>query len=268
MNGYAMKQGKFARNALRVYIHLPNHYSMYEVLTPEKDPLGQALLAYMEGKGDAAIKVYPDVGEPDVIPASYLMRKAADWPELERRAVDACQGHVLDIGAGAGSHALVLQHRGLEVTALDISPGAVETMRLRGVKRALLRNSWTFSGEKYDTLLMMMNGIGIVGDIDGLIDFLEHLKQLLAPGGQILLDSSDIAYLFDEVGASLPAWTGKDDYYGCVMFYMRYETVVGEQFPWLYIHYPLLEQIAGEIGYEIRKIYEDDHYHYLAQLRI
>jgi SAM-dependent methyltransferase len=241
---------------------------MKEVLLSEKDPLGQALLAYMAGKEDAVIEVFPDVGDTDVIPARYLMRTPADWPELERRALEACQGHVLDIGAGAGSHALVLQQRGMDVTALDISPGAVETMQLRGVREPLLENIWTFSGKKYDTLLLLMNGIGIVGDIDGLYALLQHLKQLLAPGGQILLDSSDIAYLYEDSGIELPEWMRKEDYYGKVAFFMQYEQTVGEVFPWLYIHYPLLEQIAVETGYTVRHLYEDDHYHYLARLSL
>ena len=239
---------------------------MIDVLTPDKDPLGQALLAYMEGKTDALIEVYPDVGEQDVIPVRYLMRAPAKWPELERRAVAACRGRVLDIGAGAGSHALALQQQARDVTALDISPGAVEVMRRRGIGRVFLQNIWTFSGETFDTLLLMMNGIGIAGDIEHLVPLLQYLKGLLRPGGQILLDSSDIAYLFRDMGTPLPDWVEYEDYYGLVEFYMRYEGVKGEAFTWLYIDYPLLEQIAGETGYQVEKVYEDDHYHYLARL--
>ncbi len=241
---------------------------MIDVLTPDKDPLGQALLAFMDGNADAFIDVYPDVGEQDVIPAHYLMRSPAGWPELELRAIASCRGRVLDIGAGAGSHALALQQRGYAVTALDISPGAVEVMRRRGIGRVFLQNIWTFSGETFDTLLLMMNGIGIVGDIERLAPFLEYLKELLAPDGQILLDSSDIAYLFRETGAPLPEWVEQEDYYGWVTFYMRYEEVCGDPFTWLYIDFPLLEQIAGEIGYHAEKLYEDDHYHYLARLTL
>lgn len=241
---------------------------MNQLISHDKDPLGKALLAYMDGKEDATLQVYPDIGDSDILSARYLMRSAEDWPEVERRAVEACRGKVLDIGAGAGSHVLALQERGLEVTALDVSPGAVAVMQRRGVKRALLQNVWSFSDEKFDTLLLLMNGIGIVGDLKGLADFLDHLKHLLAPGGHILMDSSDIAYLFQEMGTKLPVWESRESYYGLAKFYMQYEETTGSVFPWLYVDYLLLEQIAGEKGYVAEKLYEDAHYHYLARLSL
>ncbi len=236
------------------------------VLEPEKDPFGAAALAYLKGEESATVEVYPDIGEPDVIPAAYLMREPDKWPELERIAISACRGKVLDIGAGGGSHALVLQQKGQTVHAIDISPGLVQAMQERGVKQASLCDIWAFSGKGYDTILMMMNGIGIVGNLAGLRSLLMHVKDMLVPGGQILLDSSDIAFVYQVQDVPVPYWEGEDEYYGAVSFYMRYGKVIGDTFPWLYIDFDLLEQIAGETGYATEHVYEDNHYHYLARL--
>lgn len=236
------------------------------VLEAEKDPFGAAVLAYLKGEVSATVEVYPDVGEPDVIPAAYLMREPDKWPELERIAISACRGKVLDIGAGAGSHSLVLQQQEQEVHAIDISPGLVQAMKVRGIRQASLCDIWAFPGKGYDTILMMMNGIGIVGDLAGLRSLLLHLKDMLVPGGQILLDSSDIAFVYQGKEVSVPYWEKEEEYYGAVSFYMRYGKVIGEVFPWLYIDFGLLEQIAGELGYVAEHVYEDNHYHYLARL--
>ena len=124
-------------------------------------------------------------------------------PELEVLALQQCRGSVLDVGAGAGCHALALQRRGLQVTALDISEGAVEAMQRQGVRQVLRQDIFQLKGAAYDTLLMLMNGIGIAGTLEGLERFLEHAKTLLRPGGQILLESSDILYMYEEEDGSV-----------------------------------------------------------------
>ncbi|MDX5442903.1 MAG: class I SAM-dependent methyltransferase, partial [Hymenobacteraceae bacterium] len=160
------------------------------------DAMGLALQAYMQGQHQAEIIVHSNIAEEDVIPVQYLFRTEDEMPAIEKQAREMCYGKVLDVGAGAGSHALALQNKSLQVTALDISAGAVEVMKQRGVKKAIRKNVFKYSGQQFDTILMLMNGIGVAGTLDGLDALLDHLKTLLRPGGQVLLDSSDILYMF------------------------------------------------------------------------
>lgn len=238
---------------------------MARITDPKRDPFGAAMWAYLKGNFSAAVKVVSDIAVDDEIPVRYLFRSHAFMPELEQIALDLCQGRVLDIGAGAGSHSLALQQKGLEVTSLDISPGAVEIMRDRGLSKVEHCSLWDYTEGSFDTLFMMMNGIGLVGDLMGLNRFLLSVDQWLAPGGQILLDSSDIRYLFDE-GLERTILQYKP-YHGIIQYQMSYGDVLGEPFDWLYIDYPRLETHARVFGFQAEKLFEGPHYEYLARLR-
>ncbi|GAB4412014.1 MAG: class I SAM-dependent methyltransferase [Bacteroidia bacterium] len=234
------------------------------ITDPQQDPLGTAALDYYRGHLKAEIRVISDLAINDVIPARYLFRSYEQMPAWERAALDACRGRVLDIGAGAGSHSLILQTRGHAVTALDVSPGAVELMRLRGVEDVVHGSIWDFAGGPYDTLLLMMNGIGVVGDLSGLNRFLEKARDWLAEGGQILLDSSDISFLYehDESWVHPP----NDRYRGIIRYRMHYRTTASRPFDWLYIDLPRLELHARQFGYTCTCLLEGPHFEYLARL--
>lgn len=235
------------------------------ITDPAADPMGQAILAYLNGNRQATIAVRSDLALDDVLPAQYLFRPYEDMPPWERAAIDTCYGRVLDIGAGAGSHSLALQARGHQVTALDISPGAVAAMQRRGVKDPIHQDLWSWApAVPYDTLLLMMNGIGLVGDLKGLNRFLERVRPWLAPGGQILLDSSDIRYLYDDAEASLPA--PQDRYYGIVRYQMSFETATGLPFDWLYVDWERLKRHAHHFGYQVERLQAGAHHEYLARL--
>jgi 2-polyprenyl-3-methyl-5-hydroxy-6-metoxy-1,4-benzoquinol methylase len=167
-------------------------------------------------------------GPKEEMPLDVYFRGEEDMPDLELLALSKCRGRVLDIGAGAGSHALVLQQRGIDVTAMDISGKAVDIMLERGVKQAFEQDIYAYSGEKYDTLLLLMNGIGLTRNIQQLRVFLQHTKKLLKPGGQLLFDSSDIAYLYEGI---LPA----GNYYGEIWYQYAYKGQKTDWFQWLYI---------------------------------
>ena len=230
----------------------------------QRDPFGAGMWAWYQGSLSAVIKVYSDVAVNDFIPVQHLFRTYSQMPVWEQRALDACRGSILDIGAGAGSHSLELQNRGLEVYAMDISPGAVKMMELRGIQHILHRSIWEYEDSTFDTLLMMMNGIGLVGDLKGLNLFLQKAAKLLRPGGQILLDSSDIFYLFEEEDSIEP----HPVYYGIIQFQMSYKEVLGERFNWLYIDYERLQKHARLFGFSCEKIINGNHYEYLARLTI
>jgi methylase of polypeptide subunit release factors len=233
----------------------------------KNDPMGAAMAAYMQGAKDAEVVVASNLAEDDVIPVHYLFRSEREMPELELLALQQCQGKVLDIGAGAGSHSLALQEQGHAVTALDVSSGAVEVMRKRGVQQVLHKDFFDLKNQQYDTLLMLMNGIGIAGNLLGLERFLEHAKTLLSPEGQILLESSDILYMYEAEDGSvlLDLNTG---YYGEMQYNMKYKDQESGWFNWLFIDAAILEDYATQHGFTFGVLYEGEYGEYLARLSL
>lgn len=229
------------------------------------DIIGKALLDYQNNNYTEDIITESTISEADEMPVPYLFRSFDEMPTIEQKALLTAKGKVLDIGCGAGSHALYLQNkRNLDVTAIDISPGAVETTKLRGVKKVTHQNLFDVK-EQYDTLLLLMNGIGICGKLERINLFLQHLKNLLKPNGQILLDSSDISYMFDkdEDGGF---WVNPDEYYGEVEFFMSYKGEQSTPFDWLYLDYNTLNNacIANNLHCEL--LQEGEHYDFLARI--
>ncbi|WP_342648361.1 class I SAM-dependent methyltransferase [Mucilaginibacter sp. CSA2-8R] len=224
-----------------------------------KDVLGQAISDYHKQQMPGKLWIHNRYGPKEPMPVEAYFRAEEDMPDLEWSALNECRGKVLDIGAGAGSHAIELQERGYEVTALDISPLAVEVMRQRGVKEALTADVFTFTGQRFDTLLLLMNGIGLAGDLAGLTKLLQHFKTLLAVGGQILFDSSDVAYLYE---GKLP----ESGYYGQIAYQYEYKEQKTDWFNWLYVDMNTLNDVATLAGFEVEILYEDEFAQYLARL--
>ena len=210
------------------------------------------------------LRVFSPMFEEDEIPLATLFRKYEDMPEIERKALDMATVKTLDVGAGSGCHSLVLQEKGIDVTAIDISPLSVETMKERGVKNVMEQDFFTMQG-KYDTILMLMNGIGIVGTLERLPKFFRQLDNILAPGGQVLCDSSDISYVFEDENDMIDI-PNEMDYYGEHSFRMQYKDTIGEPFDWLYIDADTLKEKAAKNGYVVEVVAEGNHYDYLARI--
>ena len=228
------------------------------------DPMGRAIADYWKTKKADRLRVFSPMFEEDEIPLTTLFRKYKDMPKIERKALDMTKGKTLDVGAGSGCHSLVLQEKGIDVTAIDISPLSVETMKERGVKKVMEQDFFTLEGQ-YDTILMLMNGIGIVGTLERMPEFFRQLDKILAPEGQLLCDSSDISYVFeDEEGLiDIP---NEMDYYGEHSFRMQYKDTIGEPFDWLYIDEDTLKEKARRYGYTAEVMAEGEHYDYLARI--
>lgn len=237
------------------------------LLTPDHDPMGRAILDQVSGRPGHRLIVSSSLFEDDEMPVSHLLRSEDEMPPLERRALELCRGRVLDVGAGAGCHSLALQQRGFNVTAIDISPLSVEAMQQRGIQHVLLADLLTDDsfGEGFDTILLLMNGLGMAGTAQRLPDLLNRAASLLNPGGSILADSSDLCYVFeDESGQFDP--TEFDHYYGEVDYRMRYGAVMGPRFNWLYADPDLLTQTATACGLTAEIVARGAHYDYLARI--
>ncbi|GGA77705.1 SAM-dependent methyltransferase [Flavobacterium palustre] len=233
-----------------------------------KDLFGKAILDYQTNNSPEDIITETTISEEDEMSVTYLFRNFESMPSIEQKALELAKGKVLDIGCGAGSHSLYLQNeRNLETTAIDISPNAIQACQLRGLKNAFIQDILTLENEKFDTILLLMNGTGIFGTLKNTPKFLQKLKSLLNPGGQILIDSSDIIYMFDEDedGAyEIPA----NGYYGELEFTISYKGEKEDSFPWLYLDYNTLQNAANDNGLKCELISEGEHYDYLARLSI
>ncbi len=224
---------------------------------PSWAPHGAALRDFLAGDLDAEVIVRAEDGEEDRTPARVFFRGPEEFSALDEAALDLCRGRVLDVGAGAGCHSLVLQARGLVVGALDVSTDAVEVMRRRGVRDVRCGNVFSFSGERFDTLLILMNGIGLVGTLDGLDRFLRDVPRLLAEGGQILLDSFDPGPADPERPQAYP---------GEMRFQLEYRGLRGVFYDFVFLDFETLRRHAECAGWNCESIWQEEEGHYLARL--
>ena len=236
------------------------------LLPADKDPMGTAIADYFKRHKADRLRVFSSQFDEDEIPVEELFRTEKQMPLLERTALQMATGKILDVGAGSGCHSLTLQEAGKEVHAIDISPLSVEVMKQRGVRSVSQTNLFNEQfADEYDTILMLMNGSGIIGKLENLPDFFRKMKLLLRPGGCVLMDSSNLSYLFEEEDGSIVINLA-GDYYGEVDFQMQYKNVKGDSFDWLYIDFQTLSLYAAENGFTAELVKEGTHYDYLAKL--
>lgn len=230
-----------------------------------KDLMGRAIWDYYHNENPEDLQTETSISELDELPVHYLFRDFEDMNVLEQKALKLSSGKVLDIGAGAGSHSLYLQNeRNLEVTALDISSTSIEVCRLRGIRKAVAQNMLEFSGETFDTILMLMNGTGIFQSMTVIDIYLKKLYSLLNKNGQVLIDSTDILYMFDQDedgGFYIPA----EGYYGELDYIVHYKGESEDPIKWLYLDFNTLKNAAENNGFNIEMILQDEDA-YLARL--
>ena len=224
------------------------------------DVYGKALNDFHDGIEDQSLMLNTSYGESEEMPVWYFFRSYEEMPEMEQMALSIADGDILDVGAGAGCHALVLQQMGKAVTAIDTSSHAVDLMKKDGLKNAIKADYFKFNQKKYDTIILLMNGIGMVGKLNRLKTFLDHAKTLLKPEGQLIFDTSDIKYLYE--GQDLPT----DKYYGEVSFQYEYQGEKGEWFDWVYIDEDTLADVAEECGWFLYYLHKDESAQYLVRM--
>ncbi|OOG71527.1 bifunctional 2-polyprenyl-6-hydroxyphenol methylase/3-demethylubiquinol 3-O-methyltransferase UbiG [Flavobacterium sp. A45] len=234
-----------------------------------KDLFGKAILDYQTNNHPEDLITETSISEEDEMSVAYLFRSYDEMPKIEQKALQLAKGKTLDVGCGAGSHSLTLQNdRNLDVTSIDISENAIQACKLRGLKNARVQDLMTLENEKFDTILLLMNGTGIFGKLKETPNFLQKLKTLLNPNGQILIDSSDIIYMFDE-DEDGGKWIPSDnEYYGETIFNISYKGEKELPLEWLFLDYNTLQNVAFANGLKCELILEGEHYDYLAKLSI
>ncbi|MGQ9836494.1 MAG: class I SAM-dependent methyltransferase [Cyanobacteriota bacterium] len=241
------------------------------------DPLDQALWDWHRGQPQGPILMH--VHSPDRIPFEKTQSISAEvfftqeLPETEALALDLCRGRVLDIGAGTGRHALLLQERGLSVWALDRSPVALQIMEERGILKRIKADIFQWQGLefRFDTLLMLMNGVGLVGSLAGLDRFLTLAQDWIQPTGQLLLDSTDLGdlgdeSLEDELVAAEKSTDETNPPARVVHFTPEYQGQRGDPLPWLFVGPETLLQHAQAAGWQAQIIYQEPGGAFLARL--
>jgi len=227
-----------------------------------KDVLGQAISDHYFRREPGKLWIHNTYGRKENMPVETYFRQAPLMPPLELAALHQCRGKVLDIGAGAGSHALYLQENGYDITALEISPAACNVMTARGISKIVQTDINSYFTGTYNTLLLLMNGIGLTGTIRKLRFFLRHIKPLLANRGQVLFDSSDVAYIYKGSVPLMP------HYYGEIDYRYEYKNDFTRWFKWLYIDQVTLRNIAAGEGWKTTILLEDGSDQYLARLTL
>jgi SAM-dependent methyltransferase len=238
-----------------------------------KDLFGKAILDFQNNNSPENLITETTISEEDEMSVAYLFRDFSGMPKIEQQALLLSKGKVLDVGCGAGSHSLYLQkEKNLEVTAIDISNNAIEACRLRGISDVIKIAILEFnSDKKFDTILLLMNGTGIFGKLEHVSKYLQKLKSLLTENGQILIDSSDIIYMFDEDDSEDSEggkWISGEGYYGELEFTISYKGEKEAPFPWLYMGYTTLQNAAVANGLKCELVLEGDHFDYLARLTV
>ena len=228
-----------------------------------KDIFGTAILDYQLGDYSENLVTSTSISEADSLPLPYLFRSYSEMPSLEQTALKLSNGTVLDIGCGAGSHSLYLKSKGLDVKSIDISAGAIEACRLRGLDKAYVLDVMEET-DSFDTMLLLMNGSGIFQSLYHTPYVLRHLKTLLNPGGQILIDSSDIKYMYEDDDGGYWIDTTKD-YYGELDYSVRYKKQEAT-FRWMYLDFENLKIACKQAGFLCKLIEEGPHFDYLAKI--
>lgn len=234
-----------------------------------REPHAHALRDYFAGARGATLKLYSDLGEEEQVPAALFFRTPDEFFPFEQAALELCRGRVLDVGAGTGVHSTYLQGRGFEVVAIDVMADAVEIMRARGVRdarRVSIHEALSSWDERFDTILMMMNGIGILGTLDGLADFLQRAPRLLVPGGQILLDSGPANLAGESDDPAEVAAVDDDRYPGEASIVLEYKGVKGPPFRELYADSETLERLASQAGWRVEIVFREGQGGYVARL--
>jgi len=230
-------------------------------------PYGLALIDYYNGDSSATVTIIRDDGKKFQVPAQKFFNDSPNFSKIEQVAIDLCFGNVLDIGAGTGRHSLVLQNKGLNVFAIDIAPQAVDIMKKNGIKSAKCIDIYDFKGYKFDTLLMLMHGIGMTENLAGLNRFLHHAHSLINPNGILVFDSLDVRVNNTPENIEYQEKNKlMNRYFGEIHMQFEYKGIKGEPCIWLHVDPETLISESLKAGWNCEIIHKEPWGDYLAKL--
>ncbi len=237
------------------------------------EPYGSAIKqCYTQPDVPVSMKVHIKNVATHEVDVHMFFEQPEEFLEIDRIAYQLCRGRILDIGAGVGRFALPLQKQGLTVCAMEELPQAIAIMQERGVQDICSMELDDFLdqsivNEKFDTVLMIMNGLGIVGTFDKLALFLDKIKPFLKPDGQILADSMSVNLSkVNDFSKHIEIQKMDGKYPGEVQLKFEYQGVLGSDVAWLHIDEIALASLAEKTGWVSDVIYRDDDGTYLTRL--
>lgn len=238
------------------------------MMSSAMQPLGDALQDFQATGRAGKLSVVREDGYTDEYPVAGLFSSTLH-SDIERIALDECRGRVLDAGAGAGRHSLLLQDRGLTVEAIDISPDAVDVMGQRGIQNVRCEDVLELQDSSYDTILMLSHGFGITKTLEGLARFLTRMPGVMAPGGVILADSVDVSRTNKSIHlAYQESLMAQGKYRGEMTLRLKYADAIGQPFGWLHVDYETLSAMAAETGWNSDRLAETEDGDYLCRLSL
>jgi len=232
----------------------------HQLVAIDLDIMGRALSDYHQGfTSQITVVLHVNRAWTEKMPLAPFYRSESELSALDAFALSLCNGRILDVGAGVGSISLILQGHGFDVVAVESSPSMAAVMDNRGVDKVWEGDIMEFNEGPFDTILMLMNGLGVAGKRELLPAFLNHISTLLSPNGQILLDSSDLTYLSKKgIKSDSGVWE--------INYCYEYQGLLGEPFWWLYLDAQSLGTLASDLGWQSQIVFEDKDGQYLARL--
>jgi SAM-dependent methyltransferase len=200
-------------------------------------------------------------------PADHYLDEPEAWQPHDHRALRLCRGHVLDVGVGAARIALELQRRGMAVTGLDTSAGAIEVARKRGLRDTVLStvDGYARASARYDTFLLLGNNLGLLEGPERAPVFLAALTGLANPGARIIAQGADPYGTKDPVHVSYHQRNrARGRLGGQLRLRLRYRMVASDWFDYLNCSVDELDQLLKGSGWHLKSIDQKDHPYYLA----
>jgi len=240
-----------------------------------EDAFGFALLDRLDG-GSGIHVIERDDGHKEEMSADVYFLDLDEWEEFhvvtatDRVAVEMVSGRILDVGAGAGRHALVLQQLGHEVVALDVSPGAIEVCRERGVEQTFLGTIHELAEtdpEPFDAAILLGHNLALLGSPEASGPFLDSLRSLLKPDGVVVGNTLDVYRTDDPIHLAFhQANRDRGRLPGQLTLRVTFEDTVGDWFDYLFVAPEELTELVERSGWRIEDMTEPNP-SYLAVLR-
>lgn len=244
--------------------------NIYGDRVPALVPFAEALLAHHAGDGGGELRLRSSLGEDEALPVEFFFRDEDRMLDFERYALDLCRGRTLDLGAGAGPHTLALQARGRPVVAVEGSAPLARLLGERGAASVVRADFRYWSRPGFDTVLMLMNGLGPLGTLSGLDRFLAHAPRFLAPGGQLFVDGAEAtpreAGARSETAPGRASWPPAGAYAGQAWIELAYRGRIGQPYRELYVDHDTLARRAAAAGWRCEVAFEASGGIYLARL--